>query len=150
MRTFGFLKVPVIAFLSPTIEELDDNRCVVKIPLTYRSKNHLKCMYFGALAAGADIAGGFMAMRFLNQGDKKVNIIFKDFHADFLKRAEADTFFTCEDGPAVKAAVDRALETGERQSIPVHVVATTPSKLGSEPVAKFTLTLSMKKQQVKP
>ncbi|MGZ3700054.1 MAG: DUF4442 domain-containing protein, partial [Bdellovibrionota bacterium] len=84
MRTFGFLKVPVIAFLSPTIEELDDNRCVVKIPLTYRSKNHLKCMYFGALAAGADIAGGFMAMRFLNQGDKKVNIIFKDFHADFL------------------------------------------------------------------
>lgn len=142
----GLRKIPVLFFLSPTVVELDDDRCVVKIPLTKRAKNHLNSMYFGALCAGADVAGGLIAWKLLEEGGrgKKVNLAFKDFHADFLKRAEGDVLFTCEDGQQIRQMVERVVASGERENMAVHVTATVPSKLGKEPVAQFTLTLSLK------
>jgi hypothetical protein len=80
------------------------------------------------------------------EAEGKVALIFKDFHADFLKRAEGDVRFTCEQGREIRALVRKALASGERESLPVHVTATVPSKLGDEPVAQFTLTLSLKRR----
>ncbi len=102
-------------------------------------------MYFGVLAAGADLAGGLIAMKLIKEGGDDINLVFKDFNAQFLKRAEGDTVFTCEEGRDVGALVRRARESGERVDMPVHVVARVPSK-GPEDVARFTLTLSLKKR----
>jgi acyl-coenzyme A thioesterase PaaI-like protein len=149
VRALGISKIPVLFFLSPSVLELNDYRCVVKIPLTYRSKNHLGSMYFGALAAGADLAGGLMGWKISDEfaaktKKKKINLIFKDFKAEFLKRAEGDVHFTCEEGQAVRELVEKVALSGERAQIPVNITATVPSKLGDEPVARFVLTLSMK------
>ena len=54
--------------------------------------------------------------------------------------------FTCEDGEAIGALVSRAIGSGEREELPVRIVATVPDKLGEEPVADFTLTLSLKRR----
>ena len=102
-------------------------------------------MYFGVLAVGADVTGGFLAMNYIQASKSKINLIFKDFHADFLKRAEDDVHFVCEDGIAIQNLVRDAEETGERQNLSVQIVATVP-KISDEPVAKFILTLSIKKK----
>ena len=146
LRAFGLLKVPVIFFIGPSVVELSNQRCVVKVPLNRRTKNHLNSMYFGVLAAGADTAGGLIAMRTIQEEGNSVNLIFKDFQAHFLKRAEGDVLFTCEDGEAVRKLVHQAMESGVRENLSVRVIATVPSKLGSEPVAEFTLTLSLKRK----
>ena len=62
MRLFGWLKIPLLASVRPSVVELSETRCVVKVPLRRWSKNHLGSMYFGALAIGADCAGGLLAM----------------------------------------------------------------------------------------
>ncbi len=54
--------------------------------------------------------------------------------------------FICNVGRDVVALVERAVATGERVEMPVPVVATVPSKTGDEPVAKFVLTLSLKRK----
>ena len=148
LRALGAFKIPVLFFLSPTVVEVNDYRCVVQIPLTRRSKNHLGSMYFAALAAGADCAGGLIAMKLVDEAascGKKISLVFKDFKAEFLKRAEGDVLFTCEDGQAIRQMVERVAASGERETLPVHVTATVPSKLGKEPVAQFTLGLSLKR-----
>jgi acyl-coenzyme A thioesterase PaaI-like protein len=144
VRFFGFTKVPLIFFLRPVVSHMDDEKCVVKLPLTRRSKNHLNSMYFGALATGADCAGGLAAMKEIQNSGKKVSLSFKEFHAEFLKRAEGDTYFTCHDVAEIKKFVENIIESGERGNMPVRVTATCPDKLGAEPVAEFTLTLSLK------
>lgn len=146
MRAFTFFKIPLLFYVSPTIEEINDDRCVVRIPLKRRTKNHLNVMYFGVLCTGADCAGGLMAMRLIRESGRNVSLLFKDFKAEFLKRAEGDVFFTCEDGPAIRAQVEQALRSDDRVNGPVRVTATVPSKLGMEPVALFELTLSLKKR----
>jgi hypothetical protein len=102
-------------------------------------------MYFGALSVGADITGGFLAMKYIRSCNSKMSLIFKDFHVDFLKRAEGDVHFICEEGTAIQALINNAEETGKRQNLPIHITASVPS-ISPDPVAKFILTLSIKKK----
>jgi acyl-coenzyme A thioesterase PaaI-like protein len=144
VRLFGLVKVPMIFFVSPTVLRLDDKECVVKIALGKRTKNHLGSMYFGVLATGADIAGGLAAMNVISASKKKVALSFKDFHAEFLKRAEGDVHFICTQVPEIKKFVADVISSGERMNFPVEIKAYVPSVNPTEEVAKFILTLSLK------
>ena len=146
MRGFGLLKIPLIAYLRPTVMEMNDERCVMRFPLGRRARNHLNSMYFGALCVGADCAGGVIAMRRIQRSGLPIVFVFKDFKANFRKRADGDVVFTCEDGAALTRLVHRAAESGQREEATVKVVATVPDKYGSEPVADFELTISLKKK----
>ncbi|MBC7543741.1 MAG: DUF4442 domain-containing protein [Candidatus Sericytochromatia bacterium] len=141
---FGWAKIPMIAFLRPRVLRLDADGAVIRFKLNRRSKNHLNSMYFGALAVGADLAGGIMAMEAINAAKQPVSLIFQSFKAEYHKRAMADVDFTCTDGAAIRALVQRAVETKDRVSMPVTIIATTPSVSGDEPVATLELVLSLK------
>ena len=146
LRLFAYTKIPMLAYIRPKVIQLDESRCVIRLPLNNRSRNHLGSMYFGALCAGADLAGGLAAMRLIQKSAPGVAFVFKDFDAQFLKRAEGAVFFTCDDGVSMLDLVTEADRTGERVEEAVNVVATVPDKLGDEPVAKFRLTISLKKR----
>ena len=145
IRLFGIGKIPLIYFCRPTVIKISDTSMEVKIKLRRRTRNHLNSMYFGVLAVGADVTGGFLAMKFIQGSKSKITLIFKDFHAEFLKRAEGDVHFLCEDGAAIQDLVEAAEKTGERQHLPLNITATVPS-ISPDPVAKFILTLSIKKK----
>ena len=144
LRAFGLLKIPLLCSVRPTILRLNRELCEVRIPLNYWTRNHLKSMYFGTLAIGADCAGGLLAQEAITKSGENVTLIFKDFHADFLKRAEHDVHFTCKDGLKIDKQVKDTIKTGERTNQTLTIVATTPKVSGDEPVAKFLLTLSLK------
>jgi acyl-coenzyme A thioesterase PaaI-like protein len=145
IRLFA-LRVPALLFLGPRVLELDDEGCAVKIPLGWRSRNHVGSMYFGALCAGADLAGALHAIHVVRERRSKVVVLFKDLRAEFLKRADGDVVFRSREGRRVADAVRQADQSGERITIPVEVVATVPARYGDEPVARFTLGLSMKRK----
>jgi acyl-coenzyme A thioesterase PaaI-like protein len=146
LRLFAWTRIPLIAVLRPTLVAADSERCVVRIPLNWLNKNHLGSLYFGALCIGADLAGGLIVMNLIRARRSSVAFLFKDFHADFHKRAEGATVFVCQDGKMLQALLDRAEASGEREENTVKVVATVPDKLGDEPVASFRLTISMKRR----
>ncbi|HTR04147.1 MAG TPA: DUF4442 domain-containing protein [Thermoanaerobaculia bacterium] len=146
LRLWAFRRVPLLFFLRPRVVESSARRTVIRIPLSRRSRNHLGSMYFGALCAGADLAAGLTAMRRIESSGRRVSLVFQDVRAQFLKRAEGDVEFSCDEGEGIAALVRRAVESGEREAMPVRVVATAPEKLGAEPVAEFVLTLSLKRR----
>lgn len=146
LQYFGLTKVPVLFFLQPRLMELNEEQCIIKIPLNWRSKNHLNSMYFGALAAGADCAGGFMAMNLAHLNKEKISLAFKDFKADFKRRAEGDVYFVCNEGLRIKELMAKASATGERQNMLVKIEAFVPTDQATEPVAEFELTLSVKRK----
>ena len=145
LRLFGFTRIPLIFFCRPQVFKITETSLEVKIKLNRRTRNHLNSMYFGVLSVGADITGGFLAMEYIRASKSKISLIFKDFHADFLKRAEGDTHFRCDDGTAIRELIQKSEETGERESMPIHIISWVPS-ISPEPVAKFILTLSIKKK----
>jgi acyl-coenzyme A thioesterase PaaI-like protein len=146
LRLWTLFRIPLLFFLRPTVIEASRERTVIRIPLTRRSRNHLGSMYFGALCAGADLAGALTAMRRIEESGRRVALIFKDVRARFLRRAEGDVVFACEDGAAVAALVARAIATGEREELPVTILARVADDPAGEPAAEFVLTLSLKRR----
>jgi len=146
LRAFGLVKIPLLFITSPSVIKLTEKECEAKIPLNFFTKNHLGSMYFGVLAMGADLACGLMGMEAIRKSGKKVSLIFKDFKAEFLKRAQSDVHFFCYDGKKIQKQVREALRSGDRVSRTYRILATTPKVSGRIPVAKFELTLSLKAQ----
>ena len=144
VRYFGLTKIPLIFFVKPRIIELNQTKCVIKIPLRRRTRNHLKSLYFGALAVGADLASGLLAMQMIDRSDHKISLVFKDMQADFLKRVDADAIFTCTAGEEINSLIQKVVETGERHHQAINIQVTAPDKYGDEILANFTLTLSLK------
>lgn len=140
MRAFGFLKIPLLFLASPRVVRLTDTTCEVEIPFRKIVKNHLGSMYFGALAIGADTCVGYLAFHQIKKSQKNVQLVFKDFKADFIKRSEHSTHFICDAGEMITQAVEEAIQTGERvnKTIPARAEA------NGETVAEFALTLSLK------
>ena len=147
VRLWSLQNVFLLWLIRPKILELNADRCVVRVPLNWITRRRdIHAMYLGTLCMGADIAAGLIAFQLVRERRERVSFIFKDLKGEFLKRAEGDVHFTNIDGPLIQDLLRRANETGERQEATVHVTATVPKKLGDEAVARFELTLSVKKK----
>jgi hypothetical protein len=147
VRLWSLQNVFLLWLVRPKIVELSADRCVVRVPLNFITRRRdIKAMYLGTLCMGADVAAGLISFQLVREKRLNVSLIFKDLKAEFFKRAEGDVVFTNVDGPVIQDLLRRAMESGERQVATVHVTATVPSKLGDEPVARFELTLSLKRR----
>ncbi len=145
LRLFSLGKIPLLFYVGATIFEISPSRMVVRIPLCRRTRNHLGAMYFGALCIGADLAPGAYAMYLIRKQRARIAMVFKDFQAEFLKRAEGDVHFTCDQGEEIAALVAQAVTSEARVEKQLDVIATVPS-LSDEPVARFKLTISLKRR----
>ena len=130
----------MIAYCKPKILQSTHDLIKIKIPLKRRTKNHLNSMYFGALSVGADFAAGLLVLNILKKHNSKAKLIFKDFQADFTKRAMLDVIFTCNDSKVIENSVLENLKTKRRVNFKVKVNAFC----NNEVIASFVLTTSIK------
>ena len=141
---FGLFKVPLIFLCLPRVIEISEKRIEIVFKLNWLTRNHLRSMYFGALAIGADCTGGMLVMKLLGKQMGNISFVFKDMKVDFKKRCMSDVHFICTDGAKVKDFTTRLLGSTERQEQAVQVFATTPTVSGDEICASFLLTMSAK------
>ena len=144
LRYFGLRKIPLLFYVRPSVVVRDDEHVIIKIPLCRRTRNHQGSMYFAALAIGADCAVGLLAVALINEQQENISFIFKDFNAEFYRRANGDVHFSCDQGSEIRELVRQASSGPERVETPLNAVATVPAE-SDEPVASFRLTLSLKR-----
>lgn len=136
----------MIGYCRPRVVNVSDTEVILSIPLNRRTRNHVGSMYIGAMTVGVDFVTGLTAMTSIKKSKKNIVLIFKDLKSSFIKRAEGETFFTCSHTKEIEAAVRKAVDSKQRVNIEVPIIATVPEKFGDEPVAEFTITLSMKEK----
>lgn len=145
---FSLIKIPLLAFCGPRVVELTDEKSVVKVALKYQTKNHLRVMYFGALAMGAELSIALMAVDQIQKSGERIDFLFKDFESKFLKRAEGDVHFVCPEARDVKTLIEKAKTSSERLEQKFSGYAYVPS-LSPDPVMTYSLTLSVKNRSKK-
>jgi hypothetical protein len=101
-------------------------------------------MYFGALAVGADLAGGFHGFYHADLAGCKVSLAFKSFQAQFLRRPESDVYFVSEEGELIKSMIAESRTSGKRINKPIPIKAYINYPEHPEEVAHFVLELSLK------
>ncbi len=106
-------------------------------------------MYFGALAIGSELCIAMLAVKKIQESGVKIDFLFKDYKAEFLKRAEGDVHFICEEAQVVVDQINEAKYSTERINRTMTAYAIVPSKSLTEKVATFELTLSVKNREKK-
>lgn len=149
LSLYAWTKIPLIGFCSPRVIEMSEHRSVLKVPLNFRTKNHLGAMYFGALAIGSELCIAMMAVKLIQESGLKIDFLFKDYKAEFLKRAEGDVYFICEQTQVVVEQIKEAQNSTERINRTMTAYAIVPSISETEKVATFELTLSVKNRTKK-
>jgi hypothetical protein len=149
LKAYGLFKIPLLAYVGPKCLELSRTRSVIRIKLRRRTKNHLNVMYFGALGIGAELSIAITAVASIYESGQRIDFIFKDFKANFLKRCDGDVHFICDEADKVRALIEKATKTGERLEGTFKAYSTVPSTSDTEKVATYELTLSVKNRSIK-
>lgn len=149
LTLYAWTKIPLIGFCTPRVIESSKTRTVLSVPLNFRTKNHLGAMYFGALAIGSELSIAMLAVKLIQESGHKIDFLFKDYKAEFSRRAEGDVHFICDEAQAVVEQIEEASKSNERINRTMTAYAIVPSISATEKVATFELTLSVKKRQKK-
>lgn len=149
VNLYGLLKIPLVLFVSPRVVESTGTRFVLKVPLSYRTKNHLGSMYFGALGIGAELSIAAAAVLAINESKKKIDFVFKDFSASYIKRAAGDVHFICDEVADVYSLIEEAKTNPERLERKLKGYAVVPKVDPNDKVMTFELTLSVRNRSLK-
>ena len=141
VRFFLLANLPSAYFSGLRIAEADEAHCVVTVPYRWFTRNPFRSTYFACLSMAAEMSTGVLAMSLVYQRKPPVSMLVVHTEAAYFKKATGLTRFVCTDGPAIKAAVQQAVDTGEPTTIKVRSFGTNPN---GDPIAEFFITWSFK------
>lgn len=140
-RLYLLWKLPAAFFSGVRLRVIDEQHCEVTVPYKWFSQNPFRSTYFACLAMAAEMSSGLLAMVHINAQRAKVSSLVVKFEAAYFKKAITRTRFICNDGALLKAAIEKAIATGEPQ---VVETVSTGTNASGEKIAECKITWSFK------
>jgi hypothetical protein len=94
----------------------------------------------------AEMSTGALAMAAMYKHRPALSMLVVKLEANYFKKATGKTRFLCTDGPEIRAAIARAISTGEGQTVRARSAGTNEA---GEPVAEFFITWSFRVKSAK-
>jgi hypothetical protein len=139
---FYFLfKIPSLLFWGVRVRSATPYKGVVTLPYGRRTQNPFRSIYFAAQCGAAELSTGILATIAVRGRGRRISMLITKVEAEFVKKANSLTTFTCEDGAQILQAVQRAVETGEPQTV---TVTSTGVQASGEVVSRMRITWSFK------
>ncbi|RLD22532.1 MAG: thioesterase [Bacteroidetes bacterium] len=131
-----FWKLPMAFFLGVRVKSCTPDRADVTLPFWWMSQNPFRSIYFAAQCSAAELSTGVLATLAIAEHGN-ISMLVSRLEVEYTKKATSRTTFTCEDGQLIFEAVQKAIDTGEGQTITI----TSTGRLASGEVVslnKFT------------
>jgi hypothetical protein len=117
VRWFFLRHLPTLLWWGGQVETLSGEEAKVSIPYSWRTQNPFRSTYFAAQAGAAELSTGLLALLATQDPQQKFSTLITRQEGDFLKKATKRVVFHCEQGTEIRAAAERAVTTGEPQTI---------------------------------
>lgn len=140
-RSLMFFQIPLIWFSGIKVNEFNRTNCSVKLPFTRRTQNPFRSVYFAAQCMAAELSTGLILMAETIETGKKCSMLVTNMKANFIKKADADVYFTCIPQDIIQEAIRTALEQNE--AVKMYLVSEGKMKDGTV-VANFEFEWSLK------
>lgn len=138
---FMWKQLPAAFWAGVRLVSAERSKAVVKVPYKRMSQNPFGSTYFACLAMAAEMSTGVLALAAIHGAKPSISMLVSDVHGQFLKKATQMTYFTCEDGEKIFAAVESAKVTG--QAVQIEALSIGRDAQGEE-IARFRITWSFK------
>ncbi|MBC7448063.1 MAG: DUF4442 domain-containing protein [Hymenobacteraceae bacterium] len=142
-RLFLLRKLPLAWLAGIRLRRLDPDAATVTIRHRWLNQNPFRSLYFGAQAMAAEMSTGLLVMQHTWERQPGVSMLVTGMQAEFSRKATGRITFTCLDGPALRAAVEATIGTGEGQTVEATSSGTDE---GGAVVARFTFRWAVKRR----
>lgn len=117
LNTFLFFKLPSAFWSGVRVKAISSEQCVVTVKHRWFNQNPFNSMYFAVQAMAAELTTGALVMMQIKNSGQKISMLVANNNGNFTKKATGRITFTCNDGHLIGEAIQRAIATGEGQTI---------------------------------
>ncbi len=114
---FTFFKLPSAWWCGVRLKHLDKNRSIVTVTHRWFNQNPFKSMFWAVQGMAAELTTGAMVINQIKNSGHKISMLVQNNNANFSKKATGKITFTCEDGHLIEEALQKAIATGDGQTI---------------------------------
>ncbi|MGN6164066.1 MAG: DUF4442 domain-containing protein [Flavisolibacter sp.] len=140
-RLFLLQKLPAAYFAGLKVQQVNESSCSISVPYKWFTKNPFRSTYFACLSMAAEMSTGILATAHIYKRLPKMSMLVIAVEGKFYKKAIGTTTFTCQEGPSIRQAIEKAIALNEPQTIRALSSGYNDSK---DLVAEFWITWSFK------
>ncbi|MGN6402247.1 MAG: DUF4442 domain-containing protein [Flavisolibacter sp.] len=140
-RLFLLQKLPAAYFAGLKVQQVNEDSCSISVPYKWFTKNPFRSTYFACLGMAAEMSTGILATAHIYKRLPKISMLVIAVEGKFYKKAIGKTIFTCQEGPSIRQAIEKAIAVNEPQTIRALSSGYNDNK---DLVAEFWITWSFK------
>ena len=119
-RKFLFFKIPIAWVAGLKLKSISAHRCEISVNLSLWSQNPFRSMFWAVQGMAAEFTTGFLCMTKIKASGKKISMLVLEQNGKFTKKAVGKITFICEEGDQIESVIQKAIETGEGQTLKLH------------------------------
>ena len=117
LNLFFLFKIPSAYFTGIRTRYIDDQKAILTVRHRWINQNPFRSLYFGVQAMAAEIATGVLVMKNIRNSKRNISMLVTHQQGNFTKKATGLITFTCNDGLLISEVIQKAIETGEGQTL---------------------------------
>ena len=134
-------KLPSAFICGVRTKFIDETKCVVSVKHRWINQNPFKSMFWAVQGMAAELSTGALMIGKIQQSGKSISMLVTSNTANFTKKAKGRIHFTCNDGSLIDATLNKAIETGEGQTVNMKSIGTDEA---GDVVSTFVFEWSVK------
>lgn len=138
---FTLFKLPSAYFCGVKVKSISEEKSVIAVKHKWINQNPFKSMFWAIQGMAAELSTGILVMQAIDKSNTKVSMLVTNMNATFTKKATGRIVFECNDGLAIKEAIQKSVDTGEGQTI---LVTSEGVNKDGVSVSKFEFEWSLK------
>jgi len=113
-------KLPSAYFCGVRTKFLNETTCITTVKHRWINQNPFNSMFWAVQGMAAELSTGALVMSKIRQSGKQISMLVASNNATFTKKATGKITFTCNDGTAIDAAINKAILMKEGQTITLN------------------------------
>jgi hypothetical protein len=117
LNLFSFFKLPAAFWSGVRVKSISPEVCEVTVKHRWFNQNPFNSMYFAVQAMAAEFTTGALVMFQIKASGKNISMLVAQNKSVFTKKATGRITFTCNQGAAIKEAIQKTIDTNQGQTI---------------------------------
>ncbi|MBD0836944.1 DUF4442 domain-containing protein [Aestuariibaculum suncheonense] len=122
LNVFTLFKLPSAYFCGVRTKYIDNEKCVVSVKHRWINQNPFRSMFWAVQGMAAELSTGALMIDKTENSGKRISMLVTSNTAVFTKKATGRITFTCYDGTLIDDCLQKAIETGEGQTVKLRSV----------------------------
>lgn len=110
-------KLPAAYLCGVRVKELSNLKCMVSVKHRWINQNPFKSMFWAVQGMAAELSTAAIMIGKIQESGKRISMLVVSNEAKYTKKATGRINFTCSQGDLIDRTLNKAMETGEGQTV---------------------------------